>query len=50
VPVLCFLKMLSNVAANIASAHSFDEVVIELENEELHHFIKFHLSSGSVCI
>lgn len=32
VPVFCFLKMLLNIPANIASAYSFDEVVIDLEN------------------
>lgn len=49
-PVFCFLKTLLNIPANIASAYSFDEAVVYLENEELHHFINFHLSSGSVHI
>lgn len=52
VPVLvfCFSKTFLNIPASIASARSFDEVAIDLKNEELHHFIHFHLSSGSTFI
>lgn len=42
--------MFLNIPASIASAHSFDEVPIALKNEELQHFIHFHLSSGSTYI
>lgn len=38
-----------HIPASITSARLFDEVASDLKNEELHHSISFHLSSGSAC-